>query len=139
MRNNIVEAARVYLGVAWVDKARTKWAVDCIGLIIMVARDLGMVEADFDFTGYGLQANRTIAAEFRRRMAEINKIKAGPGDVVLIRDGTLPRHCGILSTKNGEPHMIHAYSRVTVRRVLEEPMAGWRGSVTHAFRFPGAA
>ncbi len=136
-RNDIEAAARRYLGWRWAHLGRGPDAIDCIGLIILVARDLGFVAPDFDITGYGRQTTREeMLRLFRAHMPEISPLKAARGDVLLLRDQILPTHCGIVSEKNGQPHLIHAYARITIRRTVEEPLALWPGP-THAFQFPG--
>ena len=136
-RHAVEAAARRYLGWRWAHLARGPKAVDCIGLVIMVARDLGLVAPDFDVTGYGRQTTREQMLQmFRAHMPEISPLQATRGDVVLLRDKILPTHCGIVSEKRGRPHLIHAYARVSIRRVIEEPLDLWPRP-THAFPCPG--
>jgi cell wall-associated NlpC family hydrolase len=93
--------------------------MDCAGLIIRVAWDLGI--SDYDTTGY---SRMSLSHEFREKFAaNMDKVaytRAQPGDVLLIRDDIFPQHCGIVSERGGRPTLIHSFA--TKRRVVEDFM-----------------
>ena len=132
MQDKFVEAARTMLGFQWADKARGD-RVDCVGLLIMSARKAGIVEDTFDINGYGRFSHRmNILIEFRKYLQEIKISEIKSGDIVLIKDDVMPTHCGIVSEKRGQSHLIHSYARA--RKVVEEPLTLWNDKITHAFR-----
>ncbi len=134
-REEIVAAARGYLGVPWRHQGRTRAGLDCVGLIVMVARDLGL--SDYDSTAYGRRAQGHAFIEpFRRNMDGVPLHGVRPGDVLLFADAAYPCHCGIVSERHELPHLIHAYA--LRRQVVEEPYAGeWTAKVKFCFRFRG--
>ena len=135
-RAAIQAAARSLVGRRFVMNGRAT-GVDCVGVIILTARKAGIVGPDYEVNGYGRQTARDeILAQFRARMVEIAPARLQPGDVVLIRDAVLPTHCGVVTFKQGQTSLVHAYGRVAVRRVVEEPLVLWQARITHAFQFP---
>ncbi len=136
-RQDIEASARKFLHRKWIDKGRGPGGHDCIGLIVLVARDLGLVAPDFDVNGYGRQTDpEALLAEARRHLVEINPLRAARGDVVFLRDQINPTHSAILTEAHGLPHMVHASlgARQTIEEVFDKD---WRRRVTHAFQFPG--
>ncbi len=131
--NAVVDAARAYLGVPWRHQGRSARGLDCAGLVILTARDLGL--SDYDTTGYSRHAQGLNFVEhFRANMDGIAVAVAGPGDVLVFADAAYPCHCGILSERHGVPHLIHAHA--LRRKVIEEPYTGeWPMKVKFAFRF----
>jgi cell wall-associated NlpC family hydrolase len=131
----VVVEARRWLGVPWRHQGRTRAGVDCAGLVVMVARTLRL--ADHDAAGYSRRAHgQAFVEHFRANMDELRVAEAAPGDVLVFADHAYPCHCGFLTEKFGQPHLIHAH--VTRRKIVEEPYAGeWPEKVKFAFRFRG--
>ncbi len=144
-RQAIVSAARAYLGLAWGHQRRGPGAVDCVGLPILVARDLGLKPRDFDITGYTRKSNLyRLVDHFRAHMAEKPRGDRRPGDLLVLRDRLFPCHCGIVGEKPWGPSLIHARAAVGKPppggAVREEPIdPDWTGRITHCFQFPGVA
>ena len=145
LRGRIIDAARRYLGWGWRHQGRGPRHIDCVGLPIMVARDLEMVPHDFNVTGYSKSSQLDqLVRIFQRHMTEKPKTAAEPGDLVVTRDHILPCHCGILGDKHGLS-LIHARATISKSRglhakglVREEPyVPDWRDMTTHCFLFPG--
>jgi cell wall-associated NlpC family hydrolase len=62
-RSAIVTAARSWLGTPYRHQHRERGVgVDCAGLVIGVARQLGIVPADFDVNGYSRQPDGSLLA-----------------------------------------------------------------------------
>lgn len=131
-----VLAARGWLDVPFRHQGRARGGIDCVGLLICVARELGLPE--YDVTGYTRRAQGMGFIEhFRANLIEIPIASAVPGDVLVFVETVFPCHTGILSERHGEPHLIHAHA--PRRKVIEEPFAGeWRDRLRFAFRFPDA-
>jgi cell wall-associated NlpC family hydrolase len=123
--------------VPWRHQGRTRAGVDCAGLVVMVARALKLT--DYDSTNYSRRAHgQAFVEHFRAGMDGIRVAEAAPGDVLVFADHAYPCHCGFLTTKWGQPHLLHAH--ITRRKVVEEPYAGeWPAKVKFAFRFRGLA
>jgi cell wall-associated NlpC family hydrolase len=118
-RADLVQAARGYLGVPWKHLGRTRAGVDCIGLIMLAARDIGMDIADTEAYQRAPQGQRLLAGLLlygsRVRQAE-------PGDVLVLRMGVYAGHVGIATMHSvyRVPGILHAYA--PRRHVVEQPM-----------------
>lgn len=118
-RADVVAEARTWLGTPWVHQHRAKGqAVDCAGLIICVARDLGLLPADFDLNGYSRMPDGTLLAVCDEHMDRIERSAMQPGDVLLMATEHDPQHMGILGDyRHGGLSLIHAASKAG--RVIE--------------------
>jgi len=126
----IIDAARTWLGTPFRHQGRAKgqW-VDCIGLVIGVAKETNLVVKDFDYCGYGqLPVPTAMEKALDENMIRVAPGAERPGDVPWMSDpiyGGQPRHLGIL-TDCGT--IIHAHSRVgnaarkAAGRVVEQRM-----------------
>src|SRR6056297_1602809 len=134
----IVAEARDWLGTPWRHQGRSIRGLDCVGLVVVVARTLRL--SDYDHTAYGRHAQgQNLVDHFRAQMDGVVLTDSRPGDVLVFADQAYPCHCGFLTERFGRPHLLHAHA--TRRRVIEEPHAGeWPRKVKFAFRFrhPGA-
>ena len=135
-RDQIVDTARKYLHVPWVHQGRNKHGLDCVGLLFIVARDLGIELRDV--TGYTKFYNpKTLTKKFHEsncKEVPLNKLIAG--DIVVVNVGRAPLHVGILSMKNGTEHIIHSIAALS--HVREEPVDFLMRKKFHTgFSFPG--
>jgi len=132
--SDIVNAARSYLGVKFRHQGRTRAGIDCVGLLVCVARDLGA--SDYDATGYNRRAQGLgFLHHFQNNLDQISTQDAKPGDVLVFVESIFPCHTGIMSARHDLPHLIHAHAPRGV--VLEEPFGDeWRSKLRYAFRFP---
>lgn len=136
-RENIVTAARGWLGVRWQHQGRTRHGIDCAGLIVCVGLDLGLFR-EIPPADYPRRPNGTFLP--RMRASELTEIRPGeaqPGDVLAFTTQAEACHCGILAELYGQPSVVHAH--VGRRKVCEELVAhipAEIGIATHAFRYP---
>lgn len=131
-RQDIVDTARQYLGVKWKHQGRNpESGLDCLGLIVQVAKDLGMNPHD--------PVDYTKAPDGKRLMAELNTqltlvINYQVGDILLMRMGTNPQHLAIVTETGG---IIHSYANI--RKVVEHPLDDeWKRKIVAAFAVPDA-
>jgi cell wall-associated NlpC family hydrolase len=129
----IVAEARAWLGVPWRHQGRSRSGIDCVGLVVRVAQALLL--SDYDSAGYGRRAQgQGFVEHFRSNMDGVAIPEAGPGDVLVFADRAYPCHCGFLTQRLGQPHLLHAHA--LRRQVIEEPYAGeWPFKIKFAFRF----
>jgi cell wall-associated NlpC family hydrolase len=119
---HVVAAARGWLGTPFQHQQRAKGlAVDCAGLIIGVARELGLVAPDFDVTHYPRQPDGVSLLRWcEEYMVRIGQTAIQPGDVVVVAFDSRPQHLGIVADyRHGGLSMIHAYEHAMVHRVVE--------------------
>jgi len=143
-RAEAVAAARGYVGTPFQHQGRAPGvAMDCAGVLICVARELGIVEPTFDVTGYGRRPDGvSLLAECDRWMTRIARRDMQPGDVIVVRHEHDPQHIGILGDYlHGGLSMIHALGTPDGRgRVIEHRLdAGTLSRFIAAYRLPGVA
>jgi NlpC/P60 family putative phage cell wall peptidase len=139
-RAQIVAEARTWLSTRWQHQASLKGVgTDCIGLIVGVARTLGIPEAaQFDacaeIKGYGREPEPGML--LRACSAFLTPCRAPiAGDILLMRFVAEPQHFGIISAPD---YMIHAYAQA--RRVVENRIdAVWRDRIVGAYSYRGIA
>lgn len=133
-REQIVSAARRYLGVRYRHQGRNRQGLDCIGLLICVARDVGYV-AEGDRLDYSRQHNGVaLRAGLDANAVPIAVDQYKPGDILLMRFDTLPQHVAIVTDKG----MIHSF--LTARRVVEHRLSDdWQARIVAAYSFPGVS
>ena len=129
-----VAAARGYVGVPWRHLGRSRTGVDCIGLVLLAARDVGVDLPDpapYAREPQGTRLLEGILAHAQR----VSEVRVG--DVLLFRMGLYGGHVGIASVHPawGVPACLHAYA--PRRQVVEQPMdAELRAALIGAFRLP---
>jgi cell wall-associated NlpC family hydrolase len=135
MRNSddIIAAARRWIGVKWKHQGRTRSGIDCLGLVVLVAQELDI--ANVDQKTYSPRPDgSSLVRRFNEEMDEVSLTVMRPGDVILFADSAYPCHVAFVSEKHGQLHIIHAHA--TRRQVLEERYAfEWPVKARKAFRF----
>ena len=123
--------ARGWLGVPFRHQGRSRYGVDCLGLLVKLAEELQLTSRENnafwseDRTDYGHYPN---ALEL---LSETDSIV--PGVVLLLEVDRRATHLGIASKySQGGMGLIHAYA--PARKVIEEPLSSyWLGRVVSAF------
>lgn len=141
-RTDVVAAARTWLGTPFHHQARLQGVgVDCVGLVICVARTLGLIAPDFDVAAYPRQPDGTSLmhlVNLHMRALPIDE-EMQPGDVVVVRFDRDPQHLGILGDyRHGGLSIIHAAAEPG--RVIETRLMFSRSmQFVQAFALPGIA
>ena len=113
-RANVVNCARAWVGTRFHHQARERnVGVDCIGLVIGVGRDLGLVSEDFDVPPYGRLPNGVSLMEAAHlHMTPVTREAMQPGDVVVVSFDAHPQHFCILAPyRHGGLAIIHAAAK----------------------------
>lgn len=104
--NPVVTAARLYLGCPYHHQGRSRYGIDCAGLVVAAYRELG-IELQ-DLPAYGREPWR----DGLRQTVELNFSlvdgPAEPGDILLLRVRREPQHLAIVT----DTGIIHAYASV---------------------------
>jgi cell wall-associated NlpC family hydrolase len=139
---DVVVAAHDLMGTPFRHQGRQPGqALDCAGVVISVARQLGIVAPDFDITGYRRLPD---GVSLRAYCDEHLQAVAAPrvGGVVLVSfETSVPHHLGIVVpyAHGGALSMIHAESQ-RHRRVIETRLLfGRTMRLQGAYVFPGVA
>lgn len=128
-RQAIVDAARRYLGVRYRHQGRSLAGMDCAGLIVRVAQDLGIKAIDME--GYGRTPDGNALKETLGSQAIPVRFHHR-GDILLMRFDSDPQHLAIVT----EYGMIHSYAgarKVVEHRIDEQ----WAKRIVAAYAFPG--
>lgn len=137
-RGEIVEAARAWIGTKFAHQHRARGVgVDCAGLVIGVARDLGLVAPDFDITGY---ARRPDGSSLRRycdqHLAAAPALEVG-GVVLLAWEHGPPHHLGIVvDYRHGGLAMVHAEGRCHKAVIETRLVFGRSMRFVASYKFP---
>lgn len=132
--DEIVTSARTRIDVPYRHQGRGL-KLDCVGLLIDVARELGLT--DFDTTAYGRRPN---VEEFTRFMREsgctrLPMEQLAHGDILRMAYDKWPVHTGIFVQNDRGFSVIHAF--LPYRKVVEEELTEqiW-ARVNAVWRFP---
>lgn len=142
--HELIAAARAYLGVRFAHQGRSAAGLDCLGLLIASADDVGLTfdgkpASTLDVPQYGARPDVVLLKQkLENYLQPIPREAVRAGDVVLLKIGGSPQHLALLSDYplGGELGMIHAYA--PARQVVEHRYdAHWRRDTYAAFRvFP---
>ena len=133
LAKNIIEEARTYVGVRWQHQARTRNAVDCVGLIVNISRTYKL--ADYDNATYrrAYTSDRITEHFIKAGCTPIACSKAQPSDILIVKDESWPCHCVILAENKETIIHSHALRRKVVEELYSEY---WIKRTMSAWRFP---
>lgn len=129
MKEQIITTARDWLGTPYHHQARVKRVgVDCIGLVIGVCWELGLI--DFDYNNYDRTPDSTMMMELINNHCTPTDTPE-EGDLLVFRIRKNPQHCGLMT----DIGVIHAYQ--SAGKVVEHPLdEWWSNRVIGAFILP---
>lgn len=137
---DIIEAAaRLWLGTPYHHQQRNRTlGVDCVGLIVGVGLDLGIMGADFGpdsfspWAGYGRNPNPTKMLAGMQKFLKSIPAPGFVGDIVWMENRPgLPMHLAIVSAGGNIIHACGKTGSVIETRMLPERVHSW-------WRYPGA-
>jgi cell wall-associated NlpC family hydrolase len=138
-KSEVITEAREWIDTPFHHQGRLKGiGVDCVGLIIGVAKNIGIYPKDFNVTGYPRSPDGTsLMALANVHMTPISRMEMSFGDVVVVRFGKEPQHFGIIGDyRHGGFSIIHAAGmtgRVIETRLMFSPSMEF----VAAFSLPG--
>ena len=129
-RIEVVETARTYLGTRWRHQGRDRQGLDCVGLVLRVARDLGLTE--FEISNYGrVPSNRMMERVLAEQCCRTTLAEIDSGDILHLAFEKQPQHLAIV-TDIGIIHADNEYG------VVEHGLnRTWRMRVRGCYRMPG--
>lgn len=126
----LIAAARAYLGTPFAHQGRSRHGLDCVGLLVLAARDAGArIE---DRADYPADPGGLLPVELARQFDPVEARE--PGDILLMRFAGEPQHLALFTGGT----VLHCYT--TVRRVVEHRLdTRWARRVVQAYRIREAA
>lgn len=139
-RDDVISIAREWVGTPYQHQAMLRGVgVDCVGLIIAVGREAGVLPVTDEeisrFSGYGRLPNPRRMGQLMQQYLLPGEWRV-PGDICWIqwRQG-LPMHLAIMT---GDNTLIHAFG--DVRKVCEHRITPlWIERIVSFWRYPGFA
>lgn len=134
-RDELVAEARTYIDVRFKMHGRTKTGVDCIGLLIAVAKAFGQeIEDRLDYS-----MKNPFEVELNKHLHKhSNAARMSPlrhGEIVKFRQSIVPMHVGIITMDKEQPYVIN--SNLRKRKVVEEPLSLWAPLIMELREFKG--
>jgi len=127
-----IAEARSYIGTKWLHRGRTRFGIDCIGLIVAAVRAGGVEITDRQDYGRAPWRNG-LEREMRQRFGDpVDDLQAG--DIVLIRwkDSKEPSHVGVVATGKNGFTLIHSSNTTAVCE--HDIDALWQSRIVMVFR-----
>jgi hypothetical protein len=150
MREHLITAcARSFIGTSFVHQGRTKkttttaGAIDCIGLILEVAKELRLPWRGGVDPVPPSAYSRTPEGDFLKRTASeyldpVDLSDMADGDIILFSFLTDPQHAAFAAThaRNGRRTIIHAYAGGKFEVAEHTLTHAWRHKISGLYRFP---
>lgn len=140
-RNDIVTAARSYVDTRFKLHGRTHLGIDCVGLLLAVANDVGQETEDSTTYNMGNPFALDLNAHLQKQTSSAPKMPIKNGQIAKFRQSILPMHVGIITMDTGRITVIHA--SIKKKRVVEEPFdtrtsnSSWRNLLLELREFKG--
>jgi cell wall-associated NlpC family hydrolase len=125
--------------VVYQHRGTTRQGVDCTGLIIAIAREIGFL-GRYELRPYPPDwnlhsgAGQQLLVELEKVADRIRKVDADRGDVAVIFWGKCPAHCGILVAGGRAPRMVHSYYGARSVRHAMLVRSPWSKRWVHTYR-----
>lgn len=126
------QAARTFLGVPFQHQGRTRYGLDCVGLVVLSAAMCGITTGDF--TDYTRDPHHGLLESHLERVFGPPVADIRPGDVPAIDYKGATRHVGIVAEyPGGGLSLIHAshFTRCVTEHRID---ARWMGRITAVYR-----
>lgn len=129
---DIVFEARKLVGTPYQHQGRLAGVgVDCIGVPILVARELGL--GDFNDLEYGREPDGSLLPKIK---GVCQPIEIQSGVLLIFKISSVAQHCGILSEIDKNVYgLIHAWD--IADKVVEQRLGDWRKKIVGIYAFPG--
>lgn len=137
---DIVKAARSWLGTPYLHQARLKGiGVDCAGLVIGVANELGI--SNFDVSDYGMQPDPAKMGDYlSSHLDRIPITQLCEGDILWLRVEEDPQHLAIVTAMLPRIMIAHAFAFPAVQKCVEHGAGNyWQDRITACYRYRGIA
>jgi cell wall-associated NlpC family hydrolase len=127
-----IAEARTFLGSKWRHRGRSKYGIDCIGLVVIAMAAGGLLmrdRLDYSRTPHMDGLEREMLEHFGEPVEDLRA-----GDVVLMAwDGsTEPSHVGLIASNELGLTLIHSFSQISVTEHGIDD--AWRRRIVRIYR-----
>lgn len=145
-RKQVQDTARTFAGTPFKDQHRkkgTNGGIDCVGLVLLVAEELGIAYRDTqemrgaDYLNYTPGLHSFVLDECKRRLVEKPIAEMKAGDVIVLKVDTVASHAAIVTERKGQLYMIHAYNGGLYQVTEHIIDFKWRRRICGVFDYPG--
>ena len=127
-KNKIIEAAYSYLDVPYHHQGRNRAGIDCVGLPIAIARDIGYPLTNDQYAYEQIPNPETLYGGLEENFTRVHK--AEPGDILVMRFHIEPQHTAIFTGGN----IIHSYEKAG--KVVKHRFSNaWQARVLRVYRY----
>jgi cell wall-associated NlpC family hydrolase len=141
--DEVVAAARAWLGVPFKHAGTTREGVCCSGLVLAVGKGLAQVPEGVTLPAHSpVRPSPRLFLRMRDWGSVVPEGEGRPGDVVLMTHGgsRFVQHCAILSGLEFGLGLVHIFPAASIPRVSEHHMDDeWRRRVVLTLRYKGVA
>lgn len=134
----VVSTARDWVGVPFLHQGRSRNGVDCAGLVIAVANELGLdvIAGYVDRADYPRDpSNDNMMRLLRKHLSIVRSGEPQAGDVLHFSFRILPQHVAIYT--GGDNRMVHSFNSGK-HQVIENGFVGpWPRRLRTIYRFKG--
>ena len=137
---DVVAAARALIGTPYHHLGRLPGVgIDCAGVLIVIARDLGLVDAGWNPDPYSMRPDgESLQALCDQMMQRAGAISEGCAILIAWLDGP-PQHLGIVTLlPDGAHGLVHADGRRAMKVVEQRLVLSRAMRLVQAYRLPGA-
>lgn len=140
-RAEIVRVAVGYIGTPFHHMGRQPGVgLDCAGVLVCCARELGLVSLDFDVPSYTPTPDgHSMIRWCEQYMRRVQQSEMKPGDAIVLATDVEPQHIGMLGVyQHGGLSIIHASNASHPPRVIETRLMYSRAQrFVAAYTLPG--
>ena len=132
IRQQIVAAANRYIGTPWRRYGRSQYGLDCVGLLIVIANELGLGTYTIEQYSKDYKYIDLIQNLNKANCIRIPRYKLNIGDILVMTLTDTGVHAGIYC---GSSSMIHA--NIKSRKVIKSGLSTYEKYITDQYTFPG--
>lgn len=133
-RDALIAAARSFIGTRWLYRGRDRSGLDCIGLLLVTSRAVGLPCEDTELNYKRTPDFNLFKDMIRKQTHEGSMQYLQSASIVMMNQGMFPCHAGIV-VLGPQPTLIHA--AVARRKVVEEPLENFVHLIAEVREFQG--
>jgi hypothetical protein len=135
---DVVSSARAWKRVRFHHQGRSVSGIDCAGVLIVVARELGIVPSDFDVTSYARSPDGSMRKLCDEHLTPVSEPEFGGVVLMRINGRQREQHIGLVGmAEDGNLTLIHADDARSKCVTEVHLQFGRHMSLVQAYRLPG--